>query len=142
MFVEYGCDRDYSKKIENKLSKNPKERYQQIQKIAFNLKINSTHLVSTYSPEDIVDLNDYMLAEKSPIETARKKIQEGQKQYHELTKEDFLKEQGFANSECIKCKYCQKHSLEFTTKQTRSADEGSTVFFMCTNFKCGKRWKM
>ncbi len=39
----------------------------------------------------------------------------------------------------IKCRRCGSDKTEYTLVQTRSADEGSTVFLYCNN--CGKRAK-
>ena len=40
----------------------------------------------------------------------------------------------------LTCQYCkQKGSVSWEAKQTRSADEGQTIFCQCS--ACGKRWK-
>lgn len=39
----------------------------------------------------------------------------------------------------IKCKNCGKNTVTFFEVQTRSADEGASVFYSCTN--CSIRWK-
>ncbi len=39
---------------------------------------------------------------------------------------------------CPKCKGNRVHMKEI---QTRSADEGATIFFKCADPKCGKTWK-
>jgi DNA-directed RNA polymerase subunit M/transcription elongation factor TFIIS len=40
----------------------------------------------------------------------------------------------------VKCSKCGSNNVSFEFSQTRSADEGTTVFCFCT--KCAKRWKM
>jgi DNA-directed RNA polymerase subunit M/transcription elongation factor TFIIS len=39
-----------------------------------------------------------------------------------------------------RCKRCGGWETEYTSCQTRSADESSTLFFFCTD--CNHRWKM
>ena len=39
----------------------------------------------------------------------------------------------------IKCKNCGKNTVTFLEVQTRSADEGASVFYSCTN--CLVQWK-
>lgn len=133
MFVPYGCSKTYSKKLKSKLSTNDQCKFDQIQTLVYNLSKNGKHLVNTYTPEQLISLNDYTLrdteTEKPAAECA----------YENLTRDIVL-----LNEEinCIKCKYCRKDTVTFTTKQTRSADEGSTVFAICLNPTCMKRWKM
>ena len=40
----------------------------------------------------------------------------------------------------IRCAKCKSSEIAFDFLQTRSADEGTTVYCTCTS--CGKRWKM
>ncbi len=40
----------------------------------------------------------------------------------------------------VKCSRCSSTDVSFEFSQTRSADEGTTVFCYCT--RCKKRWKM
>ena len=39
----------------------------------------------------------------------------------------------------LRCKFCNSNEIAYEFLQTRSADEGTTVFCTC---KCGRRWKM
>ena len=39
----------------------------------------------------------------------------------------------------LKCPRCKKNKVEMNERQTRSADEPTTKFCLCT--VCGKRWR-
>ena len=39
----------------------------------------------------------------------------------------------------VTCGKCKSNQIEFYQKQTRSGDEGMTIFYSCT--KCGKNWR-
>lgn len=44
-----------------------------------------------------------------------------------------------ASTSEARCRRCGQNKVTYTLLQTRSADEGMTAFFYCTN--CGNRWK-
>ena len=73
--------------------------------------------------------------------------------HEEVAKEAVVREQGEAllrdltSTELshvpdagIACGKCRSTDISFDFLQTRSADEGTTVYCTCT--KCGKRWRM
>ena len=45
-----------------------------------------------------------------------------------------------AATDIYKCSKCKKRMCTYYERQTRSADEPTTIFVTCLN--CGKRWKM
>jgi DNA-directed RNA polymerase subunit M/transcription elongation factor TFIIS len=130
------CSRDYNQSLTQLTSGN----YELQQKMAFNLQLNGDFLTQRYTPAEIVTLNDDMLAESSEVEKEKTMLMECYQAYESLLSADFL--QGLGAVDCITCRFCGKGNVEYTTKQTRSADEGSTIFLMCTNSNCKKRWKM
>ena len=115
-------------------------KYTLQQKLSYNLQVNGALLSSKYTPEQLVDLNDERLAEGSEVEKEKSMLQECYAAYETLLRADFL--DGLGSIDCITCRFCGKGNVEYTTKQTRSADEGSTVFLTCSNLNCKKRWKM
>ena len=132
----HGCSVDYSRSIEQLTI----GQYELRQKIAYNLEVNGDFLTGKYTPEQLIQLNDERLAEGSEMEKEKSMLQECYATYEMLLRTDFL--DGLGSIDCITCRFCGKGNVEYTTKQTRSADEGSTVFLTCSNIKCKKRWKM
>lgn len=54
-------------------------------------------------------------------------------------KENVLKQPRTRNdNKSIQCYKCKSFNIQVTTAQTRSADEGTTIFYTC---ECGNRWK-
>jgi DNA-directed RNA polymerase subunit M/transcription elongation factor TFIIS len=41
----------------------------------------------------------------------------------------------------LSCKRCRTENPLVWQRQTRSADEAMTVFYMCKNPECGARWR-
>jgi len=138
MFQAVGCPKEYAAKL-NTLTGDD---YDLKQKMAYNLQLNGEFLLNKYEPQELIGLNDDTLAEKSEIEDEKNMLIQCYQTYRQLLSFDFLSAEGIGAGDCIKCRFCGKGNVEFTTKQTRSADEGSTVFLNCSNPKCKKRWKM
>jgi len=45
------------------------------------------------------------------------------------------------SKDAIKCRRCGQENPMIWQRQTRSADESMTVFFLCRNSVCGARWR-
>jgi len=107
-----------------------------LQQLAYNLLENHEYLLSTYRPSDIVNLNDEGL-----IVNIQNALRE--KQNEKTSAYNLLLETTFGDEECrtVTCRVCGVASkVDWEIKQTRSADEGSTIFCVCN--KCKTRWKM
>lgn len=61
---------------------------------------------------------------------------EGEALLRDMSREDL----GNMPDAGIRCAKCSSSEIAFDFLQTRSADEGTTVYCTCTD--CGKRWKM
>ena len=114
--------------------------YEKRQQVLFNLELNGEFLCRTYTPEQVILLNDDMLAQNSPLETKKKETQKRFDDYQTLLQTDFLDSTKTKHLSVIRCGRCGKGGVTFTTKQISSADEGSTTFCACS--ACGNRWKM
>ncbi len=56
-----------------------------------------------------------------------------------LTK--LLEYQSKQGSKTIQCSRCRQYNVNYVLQQTRSGDEGMTVFYHCQNPKCLHKWK-
>lgn len=110
--------------------------------ISWNLHTNGHYLLENYSQSQLVVLNDMMLAENTDIEKWWVFHNDRLRRQQELLSNDSKfeeDEQSSSHSELI-CNRCHSRLIDIQQQQTRSADEGMTVF--CTCKKCGMRWKM
>jgi DNA-directed RNA polymerase subunit M/transcription elongation factor TFIIS len=76
-----------------------------------------------------------MIEKKLSLEEFEARAAEVKKVADEISAKD-MKMDSF-----IKCRKCGCREIFSYDKQTRSADEGATRFFECTNNKCGFRWR-
>jgi len=75
---------------------------------------------------------------KTPIELFPEKWEESNKRKTE--EEKFLYETHLvSNSKTTMCYKCKEKNVYVTCKQTRSADEPETIFYLCLT--CGNKWK-
>jgi transcription elongation factor S-II len=112
-----------------------------VRAMAFNLRQNGRHLLSTHAPETLIQLDHVVLAKGTPIEMWHKTHMQRQVKEAELQNSkpiDFF--EGEDDTSLIRCSRCRSSDVTWEQKQTRGADESMTVFFTCTN--CDKRWKM
>jgi DNA-directed RNA polymerase subunit M/transcription elongation factor TFIIS len=101
---------------------------------AHNLRENAT------LGADVVGLPDSALIEGTLLgRIERERIGRAEK-FEQMLQEKYeaLDDQKF--QAIVRCKRCGSENVTWDEKQTRSADEGATVFCMCT--RCKLRWVM
>lgn len=109
--------------------------------MAFNLRQNGRHLMTTHAPESLFLLDHVVLAKGTPIERWHQQHMARKSKETELQNSkpiDFF--EGEDDDSLIRCSRCHSSDVSWEQKQTRGADESMTIFFTCTN--CDKRWKM
>ena len=107
------------------------------QQIILNLK-NNPSLVNFGI--NIVLFSDAQLAKGTIVECIQKESEERKKRFEQMLHEKYnlLNDKTF--KETLKCRRCGSSEVQWEQKQTRSADEASTVFCSCN--KCKNRWTM
>jgi len=103
-----------------------------VRQIAWNVYASPT-LLKQHDVHTLVLLDDTELARGTEIEAWYVKRHQDALRQHDLL--HFRGESG-----ALKCNRCHSRNVQVDQKQTRSADEGMTVF--CTCSTCGMRWKM
>jgi DNA-directed RNA polymerase subunit M/transcription elongation factor TFIIS len=101
-----------------------------------NAYINNTRLLQRleekeFTPHDI----PFMKSEETFPELWKETIDAYMKKY-----KNAYVQQDLPVTEMFRCSKCGKRKCTFYTMQTRSADEGETVFVNCLN--CGKKFKI
>jgi DNA-directed RNA polymerase subunit M/transcription elongation factor TFIIS len=107
--------------------------------LVYNLYENGGFLRENYSPEQLVALDDYHLAEDTMREREQQEFNERVQTCRDLmnTTKIFSDDLSYLKP-TMKCNKCKSSDISKTEGQTRSADEGATVYCLCNN--CGKRW--
>ena len=92
-------------------------------------------------PGALVGLDDAGLAAGLPIaQLAAEQRERDAKQAAALAQEDAFLSGGGGTAAFLVCSKCKATTVAVEQKQTRSADEGMTVFCRC--MACGHKWKM
>lgn len=107
--------------------------------LLFNLNFNGKYLLRTYpNPSLLASLDSVELGRGTSAEAYVKSYAERQKKLQELIAgRGGLKS---ANRSLFKCRTCGPKSIcDWTSMQTRSADEPETKWITCTT--CGKTWR-
>ena len=105
---------------------------EKIKQIVFNLKTRPE--LTTFVPEILVALDDSELG-KGTASARWNEAYIAQKQ----VEKKMLTEDSHTNAAFFRCRACKSTNVEHQQKQTRSADEGMTIFLHCKD--CDKRWK-
>lgn len=113
-----------------------------VTQLTYNLRANGTYLLQTYQPDQLVLLDDNLLAKGTIVEKKQmeyvNKVENCRKA---LNIEGFFKEFE-SNVAMATCPKCKNRDLTYAAVNTRSADEGQTVFFNCRNDKCKYKWSI
>ncbi len=115
-------------------SKIPQDYEAKVRQIAWNVFASPT-LLTTYTVNALVHLDNATLAMGTEVERWHQQHDADMQRQHVL-----LHEEHKDNGGALVCNRCHSRNVEVSQKQTRSADEGMTVY--CTCAKCGLRWRM
>jgi hypothetical protein len=104
-----------------------------------NLCNENTRLVNFIQDPKSNGDNAYQISYMTPNELYPEKYTEIMNKIKEKEKVIFEK-RATVGSKHFKCGKCKERDVSVTTAQTRSGDEGITLFLTCNN--CGNQWKM
>jgi len=106
-----------------------------VRQMAWNVS-QAPGLVAQYGADTLVHLDNTTLAKGTEVEAWHQGHTLNMKRQHVLLHEEHKVEQDSG----LLCNKCHSHDVGVQQKQTRSADEGMTVFCECN--QCGTRWRM
>ena len=103
-----------------------------VRRAAFNLRANASVGV------DVVHLHDDALTDGTLVGRIREEAQLRAERFQQMLQEkyDALNDRTF--QAMVRCRRCGSQEVSLEEKQTRSADEGATVFCVCAT--CKNRW--
>ena len=113
-------------------AKTVEEYLDNVQRAASNLRSNEGVGI------DVVHSSDEHLARETLLGRIDEERMARQKRFEGMLQEkyDALNDRQF--QAIVRCRRCGSQDVSWDEKQTRSADEGATVFCVCT--KCKLRW--
>lgn len=104
-------------------------------KCALNCRNNAIN-ASCYTAR----MPDDVLIRGTILEQIRNTEEERKKVFERMLQEKFASIDSEAYKSSLKCRRCNSVDVSWEQKQTRSADEGMTVYCVCA--KCGNKWTM
>jgi DNA-directed RNA polymerase subunit M/transcription elongation factor TFIIS len=116
------------------VSQNSGEYLDHVRRAAFNLRENKE--VTT----DVVLVPDEVLSRNTLSGRIQEETKLRRERFEKMLQDkyDSLNDKSF--EAIVKCRRCGSSEVSWDEKQTRSADEGATVFCMCLT--CKNRWVM
>ena len=115
-------------------SNTSNEYEDRIRHAAFNLMNNTSIGLS------VVNTSDAILAEHTLIGRIQKETELRHERFQSMLQDkyDAINDQNF--TALVRCRRCGSEDVTWDEKQTRSADEGATIFVACVT--CRNRWVM
>jgi len=115
-------------------SRSATEYLERVRHVAFNLTMNKA------VNDNVVFASDQLLTENTLVGRVRNEQAVRQDRFAEMLKEkyDSLNDKQF--EAIVRCRRCGNEDVVWEEKQTRSADEGATVYCSCP--VCKNRWVM
>ena len=140
MLHEYCSNVDTVREIESGIhcmSQHESEYIDKAQQILFNVYQNPK---LTQHGINLLIKTDEFMARNTIIEDIQHETIIRQSRFEQMLQEkyDMVNDKSYHTT--LKCRRCGSPEVSWEQKQTRSADEASTVFCTCT--KCNNRWTM
>lgn len=110
-----------------------------LRRVAYNLACNPA--MGSAADETLVSLSDEQWAVGTIIERVQKEEAARLRTCTEILREKYENVvRAHKTDSILKCKGCGSSDIALSQKQTRGADESSTIFCQC--HKCSKRWRL
>lgn len=111
----------------------------QLRRQAFNVACNPG--LASADAVRLMHMSNEEFAAGTVIERVQREEQERMRGFTELLKEKYENVVRAQSSDSIlNCRNCGSSDISFSQKQTRGADESSTIFCQCR--VCSKRWRL
>ena len=105
-----------------------------ILRCAHSLRLNSS------LGKEVAMLTDAETQRGTILEDVENERKQRRQRFEEMLQEKFESMDDETFKSIVTCRVCGSNDVQWEEKQTRSADEGATVF--CTCIKCKNRWVM
>ena len=113
-------------------SRTPAEYLDRVRRAAFNLRANTAVGV------DVVRVDDETLAIGTEVGALAEETRARRARFEAMLQEKYEALDDRTFEAIVRCRRCGSAEVSWTEKQTRSADEASTVFASCQT--CRNRW--
>ena len=102
---------------------------------------NRHHILSRMRPDQIPTAEDADLIRGSLLERVQQQMDSHEKLFRSMLQEKFEDmAEDTADNGLLQCKMCKSSNVVWDQIQTRSADEGMSIYAMC--LKCQHKWRM